>query len=395
MKMKQTVVRVGIGVLTALGLAGFLLLQPGVAQTPVPNETPGGGTALRTVNTIGYGQVDVAPDQALVRLGVQTEGETASQALSENSERMQALLTSLSTAGVAPADIQTQNISLFPRYSDQGPGVVTPTQRIVGYTVSNIVQVRVRNLSNLGTLLDAAVNAGVNTIENVSLVVSDTSTWVDQARSNAFNDAEHRAQQLASLAGGHLGEVLNISEGSVAVPIIAARLPAAAMGGAVPVEPGSQTVSIQVQVTWQLLSGTITVTPTATTTALPTTTGVVITETATTEGTVTSTAIATGTETVGTATTTATALATSEGTETAVPGTSTATATEMVTETPTEMVTGTPTEVATEAATETPTEVATETATEAATATAEETSTPTPAATETTEPGTSTPTPTP
>jgi uncharacterized protein YggE len=395
--MKQTVVRIGIGALTALGLAGFLLLQPGVAQTPVPNETPspGGDTTLHTVNTTGYGQVDVAPDQALVRLGVQTEGETASQALAENSQRMQALLTSLSNAGIAPADIQTQNISLFPRYSDQGPGVVTPTQRIVGYTVSNIVQVRVRNLSNLGTLLDTAVNAGVNTIENVSLVVSDTSTWVDQARSDAFDDAEHRAQQLASLAGGHLGEVLNISEGGQAGPIIAARLPATGMGGAVPVEPGSQTVSIQVQVTWRLLSGTVTVTPTATTTALPTSTGEVITGTATVTGTGTSTPIATAT-----ATETATALATSTGTETAVPGTSTATetATETVTETPTEIVTGTATEAATEAATETATETATEAATEAATETATEaateaaTETPTEAATGT---ATETPTPTP
>jgi uncharacterized protein YggE len=323
---------------------------------------------VRSVTVDGFGQVEVTPDQALVRLGVQTEGDTASEALAQNTTRMTALLASLTDAGIARADIQTQNISLYPRYADPGPEAITRTQQLVGYTVSNIVQVRVRDLDTLGTILDSAVSAGANTIESIQFVVSDTSTPLDEARTEAMDDARRKAEQLAAAVGGELGEVIMINESGLPVIPLGVAARADGFGGAAPVEPGTQSLSAQVQVTWRLLGGTEPGEGTATSTPTAVTT---VTETATPFSTATGTEEATGTSTVSpTETETAEATGTMEVTGTAeVTGTVEVTGTAEATETALPTVTATIEETATEVP------IATGTATVEAEAT--ETNTPT------------------
>lgn len=368
--MRPTVVKASLGGAVALGLASVLLLQPGMAQTTAsPATQVDNNEVVRSITVSGFGQVEVTPDQALVRLGVQTEAESAGDALSQNSERMEALLASLTDAGISRADIQTQNISLFPRYADPGPDAITRTQQLVGYTVSNIVQVRVRDLDTLGDLLDAAIAAGSNTIENIQFVVSDTSTRLDEARSEALVDARRKAQQLAEEVNGELGEVIMINESGLPVLPLGIAARADGFGGAAPVEPGTQTLSAQVQVTWRLIGGTgpdegtTTATPTAvaaeTETSTPFATSTELaTETVVATDTAEATSIATGTATdivTSTAFPTATETEEAEATETAFP---TATETEEV-ETATVTVTSTPLATVTEAATGTATMTAT------------------------------------
>jgi uncharacterized protein len=254
--MNKRVFKAAVGGVLAAAFVSMALL-PGMAQTTEPGlgQTPVAGEPLRTITVIGYGEVAVAPDQALVRLGVQTEADTAGTALSQNSQQMQQLINGLTGAGIVRADIQTQNIQLYPRYSD-GQNVITPTRQIVGYTASNIVEARVRNLNNLGSLLDAAVGAGSNTIESIGFVVSDAAARTDQARRAALDDAQRKASQLAAQVNGQLGEVLSIDESGSPVIPVAARLSQAAAGGAAPVEPGTQSLSAQVRVTWLLTGAT-------------------------------------------------------------------------------------------------------------------------------------------
>jgi hypothetical protein len=196
-------------------------------------------------------------------LGVQTDAETASDALSQNSQQAQALIDALKEAGVADSDIQTQQIQLQPRYQTPSPSTsASATQasaaqqggqpELVGYTATNTVQVRTTDLENLGALLDAAVSAGGNRIDSIAFQVSDPGELLDQARETAWADAMHKAEQLAGLAGQELGPVATISESSqTPYPVVrqSAQIEAAA---AVPVEPGTQTVQANVNVTWQL-----------------------------------------------------------------------------------------------------------------------------------------------
>lgn len=234
-------------------------LTPSPSRTAIPTTppvtpttppiTPGPDTGTpRTVTVNGVGRADATPDQALVRLGVQTEAETASEALAQNNAQMTELLEALVEAGVAREDIRTQNLVLFPRY-EQAPD--SPTSVLVGYTAINTVEVRVRDLENLGQLLDTAVEAGANTIEGVEFRVSEASEQVVEARAAAVADAQQKAEQLARLVNAQLGEVLTITEFSNQgpIPLTSEGLGA---GGQVPVQPGTQSVEVIVQVTWRL-----------------------------------------------------------------------------------------------------------------------------------------------
>jgi uncharacterized protein YggE len=234
-------------------LVAVLLLQPGYDTVSAQAET-GSIQSQRTLNVSGSGQVSARPDTAIVTLGVQTEAEQANVALSENSQQMQAVIDALKKAGVAAEDIQTQVINLQPRYEQPpapGPSTLPGTPKLVGYVATNTVEVTVRQLGTLGELLDAAVQAGGNQIEGISFEVSNPATLLDQARAAAWQDAQHKAEQLAGLAGAKLGEVLSITESSQ-TPRPVLQAVQAAPAAAVPVEPGTQTIEVDVQVTWSL-----------------------------------------------------------------------------------------------------------------------------------------------
>ena len=240
-----------IVIMLVVVLSGGLLLQRGRAQAPVLQNQQ--DTTLRYISVIGTGQAGGVPDHARVSLGVENEADTAGQALNQNNQQMQALLTALRQEGIPAQDIQTQSIQLRPRYADTqtSPGGTPP---ISGYIATNIVEVRVRNLQNLGDILDSAVNAGANVIHNISFEISDQTELVNQAREAAMQDARQKAEQLAALVNAQLAEVISITESDrTPFPLGRADLPVAE--AAVPVEPGTQFVQLDVQVSWRLVGG--------------------------------------------------------------------------------------------------------------------------------------------
>lgn len=206
------------------------------------------GKQLRTVSVSGSGVVFAPPDMAVVRLGVQNEEISAAQTLSINNKKMAALFAELKKADISEADIQTQSVSLQPRYER-----VKNVRRLLGYTATNVVEVKVRALDNLGEVLDAAIKAGGNTIEDLQFQISNPSKLLDKAREAAMNDALKKAEQLASLAGARLGQVFTINESShIPTPIMRRSMAMAEVQAAVPVQAGSQSVSVNVQVVWLL-----------------------------------------------------------------------------------------------------------------------------------------------
>ena len=211
----------------------------------------------RTLNVSGTGEALAQPDAAVVTLGVSTEAKEAGEALTENSTQMAAVIEALIASGVATKDIQTQTIRLSPRYERPEPRMgVTPPAELVGFVATNIVQVRVRKLSSLGELLDAVVQAGGNQIQGIGFEISDRSDLYDQARKAAWENALSKAEQLAELAGAELGPVVSISENSHAPVVYAERAMAFAADGGVPVQAGTESVQISLQVTWSLQTPT-------------------------------------------------------------------------------------------------------------------------------------------
>jgi uncharacterized protein YggE len=240
-------------VLGALLLTCTLALQPqqvALAQDPIPTTTP-----TRQVSVTGIGEVTAQPDVAVVTLGVQTEADEAGAALDQNSQQTQALLDALSEAGIAEENIQTQVIQLQPQYAAPPPqptAQMTNTNELLGYLASNVVEVRIENLDEVGSLIDSAINAGGNRIDSIRFEISDRSAILSQAREAAWNDAQQKAQQYAELAGAELGEVLTISTfEQTPVPVASASLARDSIES-VPIQPGTQSVNVQVQVVWQL-----------------------------------------------------------------------------------------------------------------------------------------------
>ena len=208
--------------------------------------------APRILTVAGQGIAKAAPDQAQFSTGVVTQGSTAALALTANSRAMNAVFATLKRLDIADKDIQTSNFSLSPQYQVCKPGTVCP-QRVVGYEVSNTVNVTVEDFGKTGAVLDALVSSGSNQIDNIGFSIRDTSALLKQAREAAVKDASLRAQTFAKAAGVTLGPILSIQEGGSEPPRPMYR--AMAMMAPAPPPPiagGEQNVSADVTITWAI-----------------------------------------------------------------------------------------------------------------------------------------------
>lgn len=245
--------------LVILLLLCTLLLTP--ASTVLAQQPPVPGTEVpRTVSVSGTGQISAQPDAALLTLGVETQAPDAGAALSQNSEQMNALIETLTSSAVAAEDIRTQAVRLQPQYNQPEiqpaqPPTGTVSAEIIGYIATNTVEVTVRDLANLGQLIDGAVQAGSNQIYGIDFTVSDPTAALDEARAAAWQDAQHKAEQLAELAGATLGDVMSINEFSQTPLPLAQSATAMGAADAVPIQPGLQQLQVNVQISWQLDSG--------------------------------------------------------------------------------------------------------------------------------------------
>jgi uncharacterized protein len=224
------------------GMVGLLYARPATAQTSV------GVTGMRQVTVVGRGEVKGRPDTATVQIGVETEAAAAKDALAKNTDEASALQAKLKELGVAEADIQTSNFSIYPTYGTDG-------RQITGYHVSNSVTVKIRALDKAGTLLDQVVQAGANSVNGISFSVDDPQALLSQAREQAMRDARSHADLLAKAGGAAVGDVLVITENVGAQPPMPLAMPMAAEAAdskAVPVQPGEQSFNLEVQVTYQL-----------------------------------------------------------------------------------------------------------------------------------------------
>lgn len=239
---------------TQWGIAAAFILVAGIAVAAVllwPRTSVAQTQTTdsrKRVTVVGRGEVQITPDIARVFMGVQTEATDAQTALADNTTKMNALLTELKNAGIAEQDIQTSGFSIYPVYD-----YTNDRQTLRGYQVSNNVNVTIRDLANAGGVLDKVVAAGANNISGISFDVADPAQAQADARNAAILDARKRAEQYAGAGGASVGDVLVITEivGQNPVPM---REQAADMAGgsAVPIQPGQQTQTIDVQVTFEL-----------------------------------------------------------------------------------------------------------------------------------------------
>jgi len=223
-------------------LAGVLLAAAAIAGVAQPHLGRSATTSNATSITVtGNGTVNATPDRASFDFGVTTQAATAADALSRSSDQARAIVSALEQAGIDAKDIQTTDVSLWPRTRANGT-------EIVGYTASNSVDVTAP-LTKAGAVVDAAVGAGANNVDGPNLDTSDKSSFYDDALKQALADAKGKAQALAAASGLNITGVEKVTEGGQANPLPYFGAAKASAAG-VSIQPGTQQIQASVTVTY-------------------------------------------------------------------------------------------------------------------------------------------------
>jgi uncharacterized protein YggE len=203
--------------------------------------------AARTITVAASGEARGAPDQANLSAGVTTTAATANEAVGMNAHKMTAVFDALKRLGIADKDIQTSNFSVQPQMSpyNQNGGA----QHIVGYQVSNEVDVSLDDTKKLGAALDALVGAGANQINSVGFSIQNADELEAKAQEAAIARARARAETYARAAGVSLGSVVSISEASAEAPRPVFRALAGMVAAPSPTPTAAGELSVSANVT--------------------------------------------------------------------------------------------------------------------------------------------------
>jgi uncharacterized protein len=234
-------------VIFALLLGAGAFASPASAQQAAITQNIA-GTRL-DINAVG--EVTRVPDIAVISAGVVARSPTASSALQDTANRMSRVLAALKRAGVDADDVQTSNVSLNPEY--RYPDNQSP--QLVGYTASNTVIVRFRDIRSSGKILDALVAEGANQISGPALTIDRPDQALDEARGKAIAIGRARAELYARSLGLRVVRVVAVSEGvgnEIAQPLPLVVTGVRMQSAQTKIEPGEQKLQISVAMTFEL-----------------------------------------------------------------------------------------------------------------------------------------------
>ena len=243
----------GLVVLTIIaGAASAYFVAPSTSV-----GTDSGQIQMKTITVSGTGTVTMPPDEVTVYLGVQTTSNDAATAQQNNAEKMEKVIKALQDAGVAKDDMETAGYSIYP-VRDYYYGVSsiseTENQGITNYVVSNQLKVSVKDIDNVGKIIDSAVAAGANEVNSVSFTLSDETRQKarEQALNNAVKAAKSDADTLASALGARITGVVQASTsgGSFESPAPMVEYEVEKSMSSTPITPGDVSVSAYVSVTY-------------------------------------------------------------------------------------------------------------------------------------------------
>ena len=163
----------------------------------------------RVIQVSGSGVVSLAADTASLQIGVNTRKESVKEAQKENANLMAAVMEAIKKAGIEEKDIMTSKFNVFSSY-EYSTSVLGKETRTPYYEVQNTVTVIIHDLSMVGAVLDAAMEAGANTTYGISFSSTQANDAYQKALTRAVEDAMTKAQVLAAAAGVELGELIRI-----------------------------------------------------------------------------------------------------------------------------------------------------------------------------------------
>lgn len=228
-----------------IALMGMLLLSLAGPAMAAADEKE-----ISKLRVEGEGKVRVAPDMATIVLGVESRSTKAAEAVEENARLMNQTINALIEAGISESQMQTSRFSLTTVPQDEKLGADAIEQPLV-FLATNQVTVKLDKTEDVGRVLDVAVGAGSNSIQEVRFDLKDPAPQNDEAMALAIKDGQRKAQVAASAAELELGRILELTVGygyvmpaqrsySLAMPVI-------------PIQPGEVEVSASVSLVYEIL----------------------------------------------------------------------------------------------------------------------------------------------
>ncbi|GIW67616.1 MAG: outer membrane protein [Candidatus Parcubacteria bacterium] len=205
----------------------------------------------RTFSVTGEGKEVAVPNIAEIRIGVITDGKDLKNLQQENSNKMNKIINFLKEQGIVDKDIKTENYSITPKYDYR-----TSSYQIVGYTISQNLVVKIRDLTKIGEILDGVVKRGANNVSGPNFTIDESESYLAKAREKAILNAKEKAEIIAKIAGFKLGKIVSISEYSSfpSIPLYSKYVGTSGdEGETIPqIEPGSQEIKVQINITFEI-----------------------------------------------------------------------------------------------------------------------------------------------
>lgn len=231
-------------------IAGSLAIALALAFiSALPEPAAAEEVAQRLISVTGEAELQVKPDMATMRFGVENTAADARTAQRDNSAVMSKVIEAIYAQGISKDDVQTANFNLYPIYEWQGER--SEKQVLVGYRCSNTVVVNLKDLSKIGIVIDAATSAGANNVYGISFGLQNPNAYRPTLLAAAVNDAKAKADIMAKAAGYTITGVQRMSDGYTTVVGIQESIRSSAkvmMDASVPIETGSLTVRATVQI---------------------------------------------------------------------------------------------------------------------------------------------------
>ena len=216
--------------------------------------------AKNTITVSDTGEIYAKPDLALVTFSVVNEAKTVTEAMSDNTKNMNAIISVMKDEGIEEKDLKTTSFSIYPRYEWRKVETeiypYPPGKRVlVGYEVRQSLQVKIREMAKIGDIIQGATDAGANQVGDLQFTIDKEDELKKQARSQAIEKAKTKAQELASQLGVSLVRITNFSESGVVPRFYGLIEEAIGKGGEAPapqIETGENLISVTVSITYEI-----------------------------------------------------------------------------------------------------------------------------------------------
>lgn len=208
----------------------------------------------QNISFSGEGKVYTKPDIAMVTLSVVTESRTVADVQKKNTEKMNKVIDFLKGLGTEDKDIKTTNYNLYPRYDYSQYSSRIP--QIIGYEITQSLEVKIRNLDKVGEILEGSVGVGVNQVYSLYFKVDKDEEFKAQAKDLAIKDAKEKAKETAKQLGVKLGKIVGYGEGGGYYPVYSNYKGVDGIGGggesAPNIQTGENEISMTVTITYEI-----------------------------------------------------------------------------------------------------------------------------------------------